>query len=640
VVVSALLVVAIVVGGVGTTSWIPREARLRFEERIAGGIVVGVLTMSICAFGVFELFGMGLPAVLIGTGIPFVIGIVGMVQRRSMWRVEVRSAWRRLRLPTARAASLRPLVVFSSLAAVVSTRTLALAYQSTPTGVRAGSLATWADWAAHHAYAGSFAYGDNRGLDLPIAAGEEFRYHFLADFFGSVFTVSGATLSQSLVISAWMLAIALPPLLWCAVLRLVGSRSAAGISVLLFLLSGGLGSWYFVRDLEQGGWDIWRALPRTYARIGDEHIWVDNTISASFFAQRSTQLGWATGALALIVILASRPSWRRAGFAWAGVLIGTTGISQAHMLGTAVALGVFALIADRQRTWWWFLIPALAIGAPLSWSIRPQQNSMRWLVGWMAQDADQLWIWFWLRNVGLLLPLFAIVTLFGAGVPRRVRRLTTPLWLWFVVPNLVAFHPSEWNNTKFFLFWQFAGCIAVGTWLSKAFAAPVMASAVQSPSRRRLIAPFVASMCVLVMISAGGLDAVRAMQRGTAIDWVAEDDVAAASWLRAHSDPDAVIVYGAHNTSAVAALGGRRAVSGNPGWLFDLGLVDWSDRASASGAILRADPGVDDLIDRYGVDFVVIGPRERLEHQANDARWDEQGELVFAAGEYRIYQVR
>ena len=403
--------------------------------------------------------------------------------------------------------------------------------------------------------------------------------------------------------------------------------------MLLFTLSGGLGSWYFVADLDRDGWGILRSLPRTYARIGEQHIWVDNTISASFYAQRSTQLGWAIGATALVLLLASRPTWNRAGFATAGVLIGTTGISQAHMLGTALVLGTFAMVADRRRTWWWFLVPAIVIGAPLTWAIRPQQNSVRWMIGWMAQDSGQLWVWFWLRNVGLLLPLFVAISLFG-GVPTRVRRLTNPLWLWFLVPNLVAFHPSEWNNTKFFLFWQFAGCVVIGTWLGTALSR----SSTRSVMHHRF-ASFGAIVCVLVMISAGGLDAVRAMQRSTAIEWVSRDDVAAASWLREHSDPRDVIVYGADNTSAVAALGGRGAVSGFPGWTYDLGIPDWSERWSASSAMRHAEPGTDELVDRYSVDFVVIGPQERIQHGADEERWMELGELVFEAGEYRIYRV-
>jgi hypothetical protein len=260
----------------------------------------------------------------------------------------------------------------------------------------------------------------------------------------------------------------------------------------------------------------------------------------------------------------------------------------------------------------------------------------------MAQNSDQWWVWFWIRNVGLLLPIFVAITLLG-GVPRRVRRLTLSLWLWFVVPNLVAFHPSEWNNTKFFLFWQFAGCLAVATWLTRAFAETHRVR-VRVP---RMTLQVMAVMGVLVMISAGGLDAIRAMQRSSSIAWVDADDVSAAAWLREHSDPDEIIVYGTSNTSAVAAMGGRRAISGYPGWTFDLGLLDWAERWTDSGTILRGVDGtdgtdgtVDAAIERYGVDLVVIGPRERTEQGADDEVWRSRGTLVAERGEYRIYRVR
>jgi hypothetical protein len=292
------------------------------------------------------------------------------------------------------------------------------------------------------------------------------------------------------------------------------------------------------------------------------------------------------------------------------------------------------LLADRRRTWLWFIIPTAAIGLPLAWAIKPETNSIRWLLGWMAPQSDQPWPWFWLRNVGLFLPLFAGLALLG-GAPRRLRRLTTPLWLWFIVPNLIAFHPSEWNNTKYFLFWQIAGCLLIASWLSRAFsAATARRSAVQRYGVR-----IAAVACFLLMISAGGLDTVRAMQRSTAIPWVDHDDVDAASWLRANSHADDVLVYGADNTSAVAALSGRRAVSGYTGWTYDLGLPDWATRWTDTGMILSGGPDARGRIDRYGVDYVVMGPIERSEFGGSDEYWMANGSLVFHQGDYRIYRV-
>jgi len=628
---SAVLAAAIVAAGYGLTAWF--GVPLRAEERLFVGAVTGVLATSTTALLVFLLAGMGWATVLAAIALPALAGLAGAARQRGRLAGEWRSAGRRLRRPARDHRSLRPLTVATVVAGAVTTRTLSLSYQRTSAGLSAGSLATWSDWAAHLAYAGSFAYGDNRSLQLPLAAGTPLRYHFLANFFGSLFTVTGLELTRALVLSAWVIAVTVVPLLWCFAERLSGSRLVGAVTALLFLLTGGLGWWYFLTDVKADGWHVLTALPRTYARIGEQHLWVDNTISASLFAQRSTLLGIATGLAAAIVLLAARPRWATRGFAAAGVLVGVTGIVHVHLLVTGLALGALAAICDRRREWLWFLVPATVIGAPLAWAISPETSSMRWLVGWMAADSGQSWIWFWLRNVGLLLPLFLAISVFG-GVPRRIRRLTMPLWLWFVVPNLVAFHPAEWNNTKFFLFWQLAACLAIAAAIERSL---VVVRARHLAWRAAAVAGAVA--VVVSLTASGGLDALRSMQRSAAIPWVDADDLAAATWLRAHSTPGQRIVYGATNTSAVAALGGLPAVSGYPGWTRDLGLADWGERWDASRRILSGADDALDLVDRYGVAYVVIGPRERREMDADDSFWDRAGTLLFAAGDYRIYGV-
>lgn len=630
---SAVLVGLIGLIGFGLTTWMAE--RVRLEERIALGLVVGPVAVSAVALPVFLAIGMSWATLACALLVNGVAASAGVRRRAGRLRAEATLAWVRLRLPAANSRSLRPLAAVTLAGAAASTRILALGYQTTPEGISAGSLAVWADGAAHAAYASSFAYGDNRALDLPIAAGHPFTYHFLADFFGALFTVVGATIPQGLNASAWMLAIAWPVLVWCCVERIVRNRIAAGLTVLLFTLNGGLGLWYFAADVSDEGWGIVRSLPRTYARIPDAHLWVDNTISASLYAQRSTQLGLSAALAALILVLAARPARRRAGFFGAGLLIGVMGLGHAHTLLTALALGALALITDRDRTWWWFLAPAATIGLPLSLALLPDVNSMRWMVGWLARDADQLWPWFWLRNVGPLLPLFAGISLLG-GVPRRVRRLTLPLWLWFVVPNLIAFHPSAWNNTKYFVYWQFAGCLVIATWLAQAWRRrPAFVDGMAGLALRAA-----AVLVVAVMISAGSLDTVRAMQRSTAIPWVTDDDLAAAAWVREHTPTDAVIVYGMSNTSAVFSLGGRRALSARDGWTWDLGVADWYPRWMASASILAGSPEAPSLVTRYGVDYVVIGPRERAEFGASDAYWREHGATAFCAGEHCIYATR
>ena len=370
--VSLLFVAMIVATGYGLTY--SAGVRLRFEERMAIGTVAGVFAVSVVTFVAFEMFGMGWPAIGVGLGVPLVAATWIVRGQPALVRADVRSAARRMRLRSAHRSSLRPLAVVTTAAAAVATRIISLSYQTTSRGVSAGSLAVWGDWSAHLAFAGSFAYGDNRSMRSPIASGQPFKYHFLADFFGSMFTVTGATLEQGLVISAWLLAIVFTPLLWSSVVRLFRSRLTALFTVMLFTLSGGVGLWYFAVDVSRDGWNIISSLPRTYARIPEVHVWVDNTISASLYAQRSTLFGLCAGLAALAVLLASRPTWSSRGFAFAGVLTGITGIAHAQTLLTAIALGVLASLVDRRRTWLWFLIPAIAIGGPLAFPIAPETN--------------------------------------------------------------------------------------------------------------------------------------------------------------------------------------------------------------------------------------------------------------------------
>ncbi len=630
-VLSAGVAFLVAVAGIGLSLW--TGLALRFEERVAIGVVMGVLAVSAVTLVTFLVIGMGVATLAIGVGLPLALAARAWRRAPGVVRGEARSWWTRLRRPWRDRTSARPGAAIAVAAGAVTTRVLALSYQTTSEGISAGSLAVWGDWSAHLAYAGSFAYGDNRGLDLPIAHGQPFRYHFLADFFGSIFTVSGATLEQSMVLSAWMLAAVLPILLFQVAFRLTRSNAVSAITVLLFTLTGGVGVWYFLTDVRDGGWRIASALPQTYARMPQHDLWLDNTISASLYAQRSTLMGLCAGAAALVLLLVARPSWSRAGFVAAGALVGITGIAHVHLLVTALALGAFAWIVDRRATWWWFLGPAILIGAPLAIAIRPPTSRMRWLVGWMAPGADEPWVWFWIRNAGILLPAFLVIVLLGIA-PAALRRLTLPLWLWFIVPNLVAFHPSEWNNTKFFLFWQLAGCLLIAASMRRGW----------DWSRRRRVLVRAAVrigvvMCFAALVVTGSLDTVRAMQRSSAIPWVDRDEVAAALWLRDAATDDDVIVYGASNTSAVAALSGVPALSGYGGWTDDLGLPDWALRLMATRTILTGGAGTEEAIDQYDITYVVIGPRERYEYDASDAYWTSHGTVVFDRGMYRIYSV-
>jgi hypothetical protein len=57
-------------------------------------------------------------------------------------------------------------------------------------------------------------------------------------------------------------------------------------------------------------------------------------------------------------------------------------------------------------------------------------------------------------------------------------------------------------------------------------------------------------------------------------------------------------------------------------------------------AILRGDQNTADLVDRYGVNYVLIGPQELAPSRAaSQAYWQQHGTLVYSNGEYSVYRV-
>jgi hypothetical protein len=91
-----------------------------------------------------------------------------------------------------------------------------------------------------------------------------------------------------------------------------------------------------------------------------------------------------------------------------------------------------------------------------------------------------------------------------------------------------------------------------------------------------------------------------------------------------------------HN-SPISTLTGRRVLIGYPGWLWTYGLPDWQSKGADNKLILAGDASTPDLVKKYHVDFVMIGPQE-IGHGASKAYWDEHGARVYERGGYTVYR--
>ena len=85
-------------------------------------------------------------------------------------------------------------------------------------------------------------------------------------------------------------------------------------------------------------------------------------------------------------------------------------------------------------------------------------------------------------------------------------------------------------------------------------------------------------------------------------------------------------------------LAGRQVLMSYPGWLFAFG-IDYAQRERDLRAIMAYAPDAPDLLRRYRVDYVVIGPSERQELHADEGAYRARYPLVISTEHYEVFQV-
>ncbi len=622
--------------------------RLLLEERIAFGAVLGATAVAGLAF-VLSLVvrDVTLLTVLPAVGIVLVVAAVAVAQHRKLVGTEIAEAQTRWLAPLRSPGHPWPLAAVVLVCGAWTVHFLHQAYVYTPTGLYAGYVNIWGDWAAHLSFAGSFAYGHNFPPEYPIDPGHHLGYPFMIDFLAASLVPLGSPLTSTLVMTSGLLGLAFPAVLYLAAQRFAGGRAAAAIAVFVFLLSGGLGFYFLLGDIQHSGLAALAHLSREYTLDRDLNFQWLNPVLAYLVPQRSTLFGFSLTLILLVVLwlaVKSGSGWRP--FLFAGVVAGVMPAYHVHAYGTVVALAFFWALFTLRIRWLGFFIPALVIGVPiLRWMWPPANLSICGdgislhgyclELGWLSyldwQHDGAIWfgrdfVWFWLKNTSAFIPLLVTAHFLRSWFQTGFVTWFTPMWLWFLVPNVIVLQPWDWDNTKFFIFWALLGSIVVGGVLSRMF-------------QRGLGSAIVATALLAALVLAGALDLARASDYSvSAVQFTDARGIEVADWVRGHTSPDAVFVVAAEHNSPIPTLAGRRELIGYPGWLWTYGLPDYTQKGDDDKRILNGDPSAPDLVRRYGVDYVMIGPQE-IPLGASRAYWDEHGTLVYDNGDYAVYKV-
>src|SRR5215213_5521167 len=657
----ASLLLALLVTLSGTVATYLYDENASLGARLCAGAALGLAALGLVSFVVASLIGLSGIAVLFSTAIccsPLaLLADAKILSRFQQDLAEISTATRQLLRFESRAVCY---FLFYAVIAVIFWKVFSRAVIEDNTGLSTGLLNNFVDLPFHLSVITSFAFGNNFPPEDPTYAGVRFTYPFLSDFVSAVFVRCGADLRQSMFIENFILALSFIGLIHRWALVMLRDRLAAIITPLLVLLNGGMG-WVLLFDKagksESGLFGVLLDLPPSFTVMPETTWRWGNAISALLVPQRGFLMGLPLATIAftqwwLATEKARPPENLKKGRASdkkksvvneftqnrplntrrmiaAGVAAGLLPLVHAHSFVVVMAMaGCLALLQIRWREWFAFFAVASVIAIPqLLWSTMHSAvdagSFFAWEIGWDHGQENP--VYFWFKNTGVFIPLLLAAVLIKDGsyiVPRRLLLFYLPFTLCFVVPNFVKMAPWIWDNIKVLYYWWLASAPIVALLLAKLW---------QQGRIRRIIAA-VLFVCVTL---AGTLDVAGIALRSIKYQVFDADGLRFAELIKAQTAPRSLIIHApVHNTPVF--LTGRRSLMGYPGHIWTHGL-QFVQREGEIRRIYLGAPDAEQLIAKYNIEYLVVGPQERIVTTVNEQfinRFQKVGEV----GEYKLYK--
>ena len=627
----------------------------QLEGRVAAGVALGLSAAAMLTWLVAIPIGMS--GISVGLGALAIALCVAACARFTPWRPQLAAEWASARVRW-RSRGIIPFLLVLGIAMVFFVPFYTHALEIKPDGLYAGYPTIWGDWCLHMSIAGYLSQAPHLlPPDNPFFSGIKLTYPYLPDFFAGMLLHLGMGLEGALPLGSAIMSVSLVMVFFSTAQRLGGDRWAAVIAVLVFFLSGGMGFLNLLKDVHPTQPGVLPGLGalvdaivhpvREYTLDRPNGFQWLNPILAYLVPQRATIYGFSLGLVVVSLAWYARSTGSRREYLIGGILLGLIPLQHAStyfdlaIFFTGVALVDMAVAAMRgrlrERTLQWalFLVPAALIGLPQVVLILPPAayapSFLRFEVGWLSVTNDyQLnFVLFWILNTALLIPL-AIGAYFlnRAGKP-GLMTFMAPAWLLFALPNIVVLQPWDWDNTKWFIWWAALAAILAGVVLSQL-------------GRRGPLLAGLALVLFVATTASGALDVTRAAQKdlpNVSYRLLTSEDLTVAAWARANTPESAVFLTGWANTHPILTMSNREIVMGYPGWIWTWGLPD-NHRQADVVAMFRGDAATDDMLRKYRVSYVVIGPNEidgRNGPGANLAWWQQHHRVVYSTADYRVF---
>lgn len=256
-----------------------------------------------------------------------------------------------------------------------------------------------------------------------------------------------------------------------------------------------------------------------------------------------------------------------------------------------------------------------------------------WHFGWAKADEENF-MWFWLKNSGLFIPL-----LIGAGIwlflqsrsveSKKAEQTAAlayfyiPFLALFIITNSFTLAPWEWDNIKVLIYW-YVGSIPFVAWL------------LADVWERGLLFRIAVTGVLTGLCLSGSLDVWRTISGQNKIKVFEPDAIKIAELIRQKTPPDAVFLNAPTYNSAIA-LSGRLSFMRYPGHLASYG-IDYGQREKDLRAIYSGGASADLLLRKNSIDLVLVSPEESRDDLTINSAFFQKYPLVAEFGQYRVYK--
>ena len=522
--------------------------------------------------------------------------------------------------------------------------------------------------------------------DYPFYPGTQLSYPFLTDSFSSTFYMMGCSLQASVVIPGTLMMSLCYLGVMVLAREMTGGKKTVLMVALLFFLNGGLGFFYDF-DLAGGNWDVQEDAPfliRVFQTIGSwfgtaidrvgaildgfyktptnqpdpNNLRWSNVVCDMMVPQRTLLGGWCTVIPCFYLLdTVFRPRKWEPGNKWRGLILlalwaGFLPLIHTHSFLALALASLGCMIYDWicgdpksllfRRSRGKILRTYLIYGGITAALALPQlifftfgqtfgeeanqgfiQFQFNWVNNRSGQGMRDLYLWFYIKNIGL--PFIALLSAILDGKPRnrRIFAMVLPIWL---AAEFIRFQPNEYDNNKLFYLAYLLCCMNISDWFA------VVWHRLKGLKSRYLLAV----LCGILLFLSAGLT----IMRECVSDYVAysRDSVEAGEFARDRTEDDAVFLTGTQHLNPVLSIGGKTIVCGPDLWLYWHGF-DTTERKTELALFYEDPEQYADILQKYGVDYIFVSSYERGSYLVNFDALDRNYVRVFENEEATIWKV-